>query len=120
MARFRLCRFCGDMHALHAWPHNCLPDKPARSDFPAPFVISDSLGGINGLYHHAALKRVDSKSEFRRLTKETGCIELGNEYDAATRPRDIEIKQDVIEAGVNDALHEMGISSENDVGDFVL
>lgn len=118
MARFRMCKFCGDLHQLGKWPHNCLPDKPARSDFPSPYVISDALpGGVNGLFHHAALRKFDSKHQFREATKAFGCIELGNEYAAATRGRDpTELNDTVIESAINDALHEHGISSESDMG----
>lgn len=119
--RLRICRYCGDLHNMAAWPHNCLPDKPARSDFPSPYVISDNLpDGVNGLFHHGVGKRTDSKSHFRKLTKDSGCIEVGNEL-AATKQREIkELKTEVIEAAVNDALHRQGVSSESDVGDFIV
>ena len=118
MARFRVCRSCGDLHQTNRWPHNCMPPAPQRSDYPSPYVQSDYLGGINGLYHHAALKRFDSKAAFRQATKETGCVEMGNELSASMKGRDYELKSDVIESGINDALHEMGISSDSDVGEF--
>lgn len=110
------------MHQLGAWPHNCLPAQPQRSDYPSPYVISDSLGGgVNGLFHHAALRKFDSKSAFRRATREHGCEEVGNEraaFDriaAAERDRDMAGK-DVIESAVNESLHQLGISSESDMG----
>lgn len=120
-SRFRLCKFCGDMHQLGKWPHNCLPDAPARSDFPSPYVISDSLGGgVNGLYHHAALRSFDSKHAYRRATRENGCIEIGNERDAYDKQqaseRDRPMAKDVIESAVNESLHQLGISSESDMG----
>lgn len=42
-------------------------------------VISDDLGGINGLLNHADSKTYDSKSAFRKATQRAGCIEVGNE-----------------------------------------
>jgi hypothetical protein len=38
--------------------------------------ISDHM---DPLFHHAALKTIDSKSEFRRETKNHGCVEVGND-----------------------------------------
>lgn len=121
MATFRLCRSCGDLHQLGRWPHNCLPDAPNRSDLPAPYIISDTLpGGVNGLMHHGIGKRIDSKSGYRRATKDSGCIEVGNEY-VATAKRDYRdnLKTEVIESAVNEALHRQGVSSECDVGEFI-
>lgn len=124
MARFRLCKYCGDLHQLGKWPDNCRPEAPARSDFPSPYIISDYLpGGVNGLFHHAECRKTDSKSEFRRWTRDHGCIEVGGEREAfdkqceAERNRDMAGK-DVIESGVNEALHQLGISSESDMGKF--
>lgn len=113
MARFRLCKFCGDLHQLGRWPHNCLPDPPNRSDYPSPYVQSDYLpGGVNGLYHHGVAKRTDSKSHFRAMTRDSGCIEVGNEK-AATKHREYKpVSDKVIESGVNEALHRLGVSSE--------
>jgi hypothetical protein len=56
VSRQRVCRYCGDLHEVANWPHNCMPPAPQRSDLAAPYVISDQLGGINGEYHHAALR----------------------------------------------------------------
>lgn len=87
-------------------------------------MVSDNLpGGVNGLFHHAELRKTDSKSEYRRWTKDNGCMEVGGERDAfekqaaEERNRDT-IKQDVIESAVNEALHQHGISSESDMGNF--
>lgn len=120
VSRQRVCKYCGDLHEVSRWPDNCKDNGWPRSDLPAPYLISDNLpGGVNGLYHHAAQKKFDSKAAFRRATKDHGCIELGNEFDAATASRpDVEIKPDVIESAVNEALHQHGISSESDMGSF--
>lgn len=122
MARFALCKYCGDLHQFGKWPDNCKDNPWPRSDHPSPYVVSDSLpGGVNGLFHHGVAKRTDSKSHFRRLTKEAGCIEVGNEM-TATRSREFKdnIKTEVIESAVNEALHRQGVSSESDVGEFIV
>ena len=98
-----------------------MPTAPQRSDHPSPYVISDYLpGGINGLFHHGVARKVDSKAAFRRATKASGCIEVGNEM-GATKVRTItELKSDVVESSINDALHQQGVSSESDVGEFIV
>ena len=122
MARYYWCKLCEDTHQRVSYARNCDPEQPNRSDFPAPFIISDNLpGGVNGLVHHGVGKRTDSKSHFRRLTRESGCIEVGNEYVATARReyRD-NVKTEAIESAVNEALHRQGVSSESDVGDFIV
>jgi hypothetical protein len=116
--RFRLCRYCGDLHSLRAWPHNCMPDPPARSDYPAPYIISDTLpGGVNGLFHHAALKKIDSKSAYRRATRDAGCIEIGNEQ---LRPvEDRPLNQRALEHAINEAINEVAFS-DGDTSDIAV
>lgn len=48
----------------------------------APSVISDYLP--TGLKNHGTGKITDSKSEFRKMTRASGCIEMGND---APKPR---------------------------------
>ena len=98
-----------------------MPATFPRSDYPSPYVVSDYLpGGINGLYHHGVGKKIDNKSGFRRATRESGCIEVGNEM-AATKTREhVELKAEVIESSVNEALHRQGVSSESDVGELIV
>lgn len=105
----RLCKFCGDWHYTDRWPHNCMPAiPPGRSDLPAPAIISDTLpGGVNGLYHHGALRRIDSKSEYRRETKARGYIEVGNERHHERRHVHVHSADRDIEATVAEAVQEM-------------
>jgi hypothetical protein len=53
---------------------------PARSSLPAPFIASDNLG--MEVKHLASGRMSDSKSEHRRLNKQLGLVELGNERTA--------------------------------------
>ena len=122
MARFYWCKVCETTHQRVSYARNCDPELPQRSDFPAPFIQSDALpGGVNGLFHHGVAKRTDSKSQFRRMTKESGCVEVGNEY-AATSKRSYcdNLNTHAVESAVNEALHRQGVSSESDVGDFIV
>lgn len=47
-------------------------------------VISDTMAATK---HMADGKMYDSKSEFRKATKNAGCIEVGNEMATVTAPR---------------------------------
>jgi len=122
ISRQRVCKYCGDLHEVGRWPDNCRePEWDLRSDYPSPYVVSDNLpGGINGLYHHAACKKIDSKSAYRRATRDHGCIEVGGERDAVDKldreTRNRELPTDVIESGINQALARHGIESEDDTG----
>ena len=58
-----------------------LEDEPkATSALPRPYVVSDSLGGE--VKHLATGKYLDSKSAHRKLNKQLGLVELGNENKA--------------------------------------
>lgn len=48
-----------------------------------PYIIRD---GMDALLNHVNGKMYDSKSEFRRATKEAGCEEVGNDAPAEWRP----------------------------------
>lgn len=66
-----------------------------------PMVISDDLG--QQLEHHGYSdgRKTDSKSTFRRWTKEAGLVEKGNDRNTAPRRQGDELKQiirDVAEA----------------------
>lgn len=115
--RLRHCKYCGDLHDVRRVPDNCKEQPWPRSDYPSPYVQSDYLpGGINGLMHHGVGRRIDNKAGYRRATKESGCIEVGNEYVATTTRTMVDLPDKVIESGVNEALHQLGISSESDMG----
>jgi hypothetical protein len=115
VARFYWCKTCETTHERVLHVRNCDPEPWPRGDYPTPAVISDYLpGGVNGLYHHGVAKKIDSKSGFRRATRESGCIEVGNEYAATTRREDKPLGKDVIASGLNEALARHGIVSECD------
>ena len=121
MARFYWCKVCEDTHQRVSYVRNCDPEPPQRSDYPSPYIISDYLpGGVNGLYHHAACEKIDSKAAYRRATREHGCVEVGGEKAALDRldreSRNRELDSNVAEGAVNEALHRHGISSDSDMG----
>jgi len=102
--RYRLCKYCGDLHQIGAWPHNCRDDPPPRGAYPAPYVQSDAMpGGINGVFSHADCKRYDSKSRYREALRDAGCVELGTEkYHTAFSDKPMK----KIEESVNEALQQ--------------
>lgn len=50
-----------------------------RSALPAPMVIRDNIGGIQGLRHPSTGEFIDSKSKFRAETAARGLTEVGEE-----------------------------------------
>ena len=69
---------------------------------PAPrvHIISDHMAAT---LHPATGARLESKSEFRRLTRDNGFVELGNDaFAEASRPREFshdgQVKADIVEA----------------------
>lgn len=50
--------------------------EPLIEKDAAPHYISDHM---DPLFHHAALRKIDSKSEFRRETRNHGCREIGDQ-----------------------------------------
>lgn len=57
----------------------------ARSGLPAPGVISDIM---DETLHMATGRTHTSKSEFRKDTKASGCIEYGSETSTLLKPRE--------------------------------
>src|ERR1700752_5028017 len=56
--------------------------NPEQNSSDAPYVISDEMPALR---HMATGQYMTSKSEFRKVTKATGNIEIGNED--VTKPR---------------------------------
>lgn len=115
-SHYRFCKYCEELHQLGAWPHNCLEPAPQRSDFPSPYVVSDYLpGGVNGLFHHGVARKIDNKAGYRRATRESGCVEVGNEYVASKTRKFVGMTDTQIESAVNDAINEVAV--DNGKGD---
>lgn len=76
----RLCKSCRKWHDLDkSWPVKC--QRATKSN--APYVISDAMEPTK---HMASGRMIDSKANFRRETKVTGCVEIGNEPIKPRRP----------------------------------
>jgi hypothetical protein len=60
--------------------HLVIDEPRAASKLPRPYIVSDNLGG--GIKHLATGQVLDSKSAHRKLNKELGLVELGNEKKA--------------------------------------
>ncbi|MEN1729441.1 MAG: hypothetical protein AAGJ52_13475 [Pseudomonadota bacterium] len=53
--------------------------RVSQGQLCAPMVISDSIGGVNGVQSQADGKFYDSKSRLRKHYKRAGVIEVGND-----------------------------------------
>lgn len=116
------CKHCGDMHTRGAVPDNCKDAPPARSDYPSPMVIRDDLGaGVNGLWHPAADRYVEGRREFRKLTREHRCYELGDfrpQDQPGFRNHEPQIDEADIHNDVCDVLREHDCSVDS--GELVI
>jgi hypothetical protein len=74
---------------------------PLRSS--GPYVQSDNLPG-GALRHPATGKLMDSKSQFRDVTRAHGCVEVGNETQRDTR----RIEMPNLKADIGRAITQLG------------
>lgn len=87
-------------------PAHLIPRQPvARSSLPAPMIIRDQM---DAMIHPATGLWADSKSAFRSMTKDSGCVELGNDapsqgsaptYDAPPAEQDVKQAMDQLGYG---------------------
>lgn len=67
----------------------------------APSVISDHMPAM---IHPSTGKLMDSKSQFRRVTRANGCVEVGNDVRAPRKPVDMPpVREDI-----HRAIQELG------------
>lgn len=92
--RYRVCPDCGEMHDVHDWPGN---HRMWNEVVCCPMVIRD---GLDDLWHPVDGKLYDSKSNFRRTTKESGGEEVGNELQKDAR-YDNTVTQDEVAKAYN-------------------
>lgn len=92
---FRRCRACGDFHWTDNWPANHVEPAPERSELPMPMLALDTM---DALWHPHTGQMIDSKSEFRAITKASGGEEVGNEVQRDTRRNDEVTKDEVAQA----------------------
>lgn len=97
--RERYCKVCGGWHQLDRWPHNCLPERPQRSDLPGPMVIRDTMDPVQSMQDG---KMYDSKRAMRAHYRRAGVIEVGDDPSVMDpKPRPL---PPVDEAGINAAV----------------
>lgn len=67
-----------------------------RSPLGSPMVISDNIGGIQGLRHPSTGEFMDSKSRFRAETAARGLTEMGNEaFPVRQAPSEAELAREI-------------------------
>ncbi len=76
-------------YKLIDWSKDIVPERktklpPARSDIPFPMILSDDMPDTE---HPCDGKFYSSKSTFERVTKQNGCITVGND-PARFKPRE--------------------------------
>lgn len=85
----RHCRVCGGWHDLSvSWPRACIGhygERGPRSSLPSPILIRDQM---DPLWHPTTGEYLDSKSEFRAVTKAHGGEEVGNDMQTDNRKYD--------------------------------
>lgn len=74
---------------------------PRNERSEAPNVITDSLPDLR---HPITGKPMDSKSQFRAVTRAHGCVEVGNETQRDTRKFDLGNRK----ADIAHAIRELG------------
>lgn len=84
------------MRETYVWRDGKVIEKskaPPRSG--GVFIISDNLPG-GALRHPITGKLMDSKSQFRAVTRAHGCVEIGNEQQRDKRRIDMpDLKSDI-------------------------
>src|SRR6185369_2832748 len=74
----RKCKVCDGWHNLdEPWPEKC--GRAVKTS--AVYVISDTMSPLK---HMGTGEIMESKANFRRATRASGCVEIGNE---PIRPR---------------------------------
>lgn len=83
--RYRFDKASGKFLEIEDW--YAVQDLPEnkRSDVAAPMVISDCMDAV---IHPATGLYSDSKSTFRKMTKASGCIEVGDQAPTQNRISD--------------------------------
>lgn len=102
--RYLLCKSCGDIHATNAWPHNCMPFAPARSELTAPMVIT---GTVEPFVSQADGRRYSCKRRYEREVRAHGCVVVGNEPCATQRPKPIELSDTELERDIKRSIETL-------------
>ena len=78
MARYRLCKACGEFHDLDAdWPLACLGDADQRrSHLAAPSIRPDGMTAIRSM---ADGQMYDSRSGYYASVRRAGCEIVGDD-----------------------------------------
>lgn len=120
MATYRVCKICGDLHDINAWPDNhreWIIDN--RSDLSAPMIIRDSMDPVKSMLDG---QMYDSKRTLRRTYREVGVIEVGDDKSytdpaymrrqaASEVKRQKQKQKKQIEAAVGKALSQAGFGA---------
>ena len=95
---------------MEAWPVECMPKAPKRSDLAAPMLIRDEMRPVQSQLDG---KIYDSKSALRSTYKAAGVVEVGNDSSVMTpapakKPK---IDRKAVSESVDKALQKAGFGS---------
>ena len=76
-----------------------------QGDFPCPMVVSDKMEPVE----HVDGNHYDSKSQYRRITKEQGFVEVGNDPARLKRPAAPTPDRQAISDSVSKAMARVGV-----------
>ena len=108
--RQRFCRCCEGWHDPEAWPGNCMPQAPQRSELPGPMIITDTMAPVQSQLDG---KMYESKSALRATYRAAGVIEVGTD-SSVTDPKPFKRpkpKRDDIKASINKAFSRAGLGA---------
>lgn len=106
-ATYRLCKYCGDLHDIAAWPANHMDPEPARSGLAGPMIIQDTMQPVQSQLDG---RMYDSKSALRSTYKAAGVVEIGN--DVKTTPKPLERpKKAEVRASIEKAFSRAGFGA---------
>lgn len=86
----------------YVWWNDQWVSVVAEPPKPRLAIISDSM---NPLRHPVSGVILDSKSQFRAMTRDAGCVELGNDAPVVTSRVGIDRKQ--LRSDINQAISEL-------------
>lgn len=90
----------GRLIPAHLIPH----DARSRSELPAPMVLRDSM---DAAINPATGLLYESKSAFRKATRQAGCYEVGNDEVSQAQPEYKELGGE--EADIKQAMEQLGL-----------
>ena len=88
----------------YVWRDGEVVEKSSAQVRRATHIISDTM---NETWHPATGKHVSSKSRFRQMTKDAGCIEVGNDPSLYRKRQEIRLSKDERSRHIKRAIDQL-------------